>query len=172
MAKKFQFDFEPVLQLRKRKEQLSRQRFVRAQAAQEATAATLERLAESLREASREAAAALAASGGCNEAHDRSDAAIADYPRQIGELLQAQALHRSQFNRRRQETQSHREEFLADMKNRKAFSRLKERQAARHEAICGRAALRELDDLYATHAAAFQPQARPDSSGQAGEVRP
>ncbi len=138
MAREFTFRFETVLQLRKQVEQLSKQRFLHARAAESAASAAMERLAALIWKADERAGCSLAQTG-----------SLEIDGRQMIVALRAHAARRHERDMLRLETARCREQLLRDMKSRKVLGRLKGRAGAAHQLKEARAAVRESDDLHA-----------------------
>jgi hypothetical protein len=138
MARKFTFRFEAILQVRKQVEQTTKQRFLRAQAAEQAASAAMGRLAELLWKADRRMSCSLAQAGG-----------IGIDGRQMILALRAHASRRHERDVLRLETARCRAQLLRDIKSRKVLGQFKGRAAAAHQLKEGQAAVRESDDLHA-----------------------
>ena len=143
MARKFTFRFEAILQLRKQVEQLSKQRFLRAQAVEAAASAAVERLAALLWKADRRVRGSLVRVG-----------SLGMDGRQMVPGLRAHALGRHERDMLRLETARCRAQLLLDMKSRKVLGRFKGRAAAAHQFKEALAAVRESDDLHAMFSSA------------------
>jgi hypothetical protein len=148
MARKFTFRFEAILQVRKQQEQLSKQRFLRAQADEQAVSAAMERLAELLWKADRRVSCGLALAGGLGI--DGGQMIFA--PLRAG--LRAHASRRHERDVLRLETARCRGQLLQDMKSHKVLGQFKARAAAAHQLKEGQAAVRESDDLHAMFSSA------------------
>lgn len=137
MARKFTFRFEAILQVRKQQEQLSKQRFLRAQADEQSASAATERLSELLLKADRRMSYSLAQAGG-----------LENDGRQMILGLRAHASRRHERDVLRLETARCRAQLLQDMKSRKVLGQFKARAAAAHQLKEAQAAVRESDDLH------------------------
>jgi hypothetical protein len=158
MARKFTFRFEAILQIRKQVEQLSKQRFLRAQAAEQSASAAMERLAERLWKADRRVSCSLAHAGGLGV--DGRQMILG--PTRAG--LRAHASRRHERDTLRLETARCRAQLLHDMKSRKVLGQFKGRAAAAHQLKEARAAVRESDDLHAMFSSANRIAALPQST--------
>ena len=150
MARKFTFRFEAILQLRKQTEQLSKQRYLQAQAAEAAASAAMERLAEMLWKIDRRVSCSLAQAG-----------SLGIDGRQMIPALRAHASRRHERDVLRLETARRRTQLLRDMKSRKVLGRLKGRAGAAHQLKEAQAAVRESDDLHAMFSSANRTAALP-----------
>jgi hypothetical protein len=148
MARKFTFRFEAILQVRKQQEQLSKQRFLRAQAAEQAATAAMERLAELLWKADRRVSCGLAQTGGLGI----DGGQMIFTPLRAG--LRAHASRRHERDVLCLETARCRAQLLQDMKSRKVLGQFKARAVAAHHLKEGQAAVRESDDLHAMFSSA------------------